>query len=340
MIKSKFFLLEKVRNTRRASFAGLHLCVCCILHVCCGNTQSVTHSQLQNMSSFLFTGDSTSHSSSAHVQNHTEALASTQKHAGRTGTDRVRGLQLETVFHHQAKHTKPPVKPWGVLVVRVWMHWILFHIFSDCGGPLNVKCSAVPDTTEDWMAFTAEVSHLHKVGNGLFLQLTKTCTGAERPAHSEAFVQKLRSAPQRSACRGEVLHERQSAGWLKNLALWCNPFNKRKWERLLLQERGGPGAPLNLKTLSHQISQRSSICHGSYFFLSISSNILQLIWLWVIYPISAFGGFVQIKGQKKLCRRSSKMTITMIILVHTARIHIQHAFIITYKQIKHDCVPF
>lgn len=91
------------------------------------------------MSSFLFTGELASYSSSAHVQNHTEAPASTQKHAGQTEADQVRGLQLETVSFDRllpsSKTSKTTSETLAFLVVRVKMHWISFcHIFRLGGG--------------------------------------------------------------------------------------------------------------------------------------------------------------------------------------------------------------
>lgn len=82
--------------------------------------------------------------------------------------------------------------------------------------PLSVKCYAVPDTRKDVIVFqqTAVVSQLQKMGNGLFLHPTKTCTQACKP--SKAFyslgfihVKVLRHYAGRMFCmKGRVL-----VGW-------------------------------------------------------------------------------------------------------------------------------
>lgn len=93
------------------------------------------------------------------------------------------------------------------------------------GRLLIIKCYTVPYTRKNvTVFFRAVVSHLQKLGNGLFLHPTK-------PAHELASWAKLSNslgflrAKVLRRCTGEeVLHERPSAGWVKNLAPWCNPL--------------------------------------------------------------------------------------------------------------------
>lgn len=81
------------------------------------------------------------------------------------------------------------------------------------------------------------------LGNGLFLQLTKTCSQTEpRSQFARAPSRKSSLAPPRTG-RTFYGKERASVGW-KNVALWCNPTGGWKWERLPWErKRASPSVP-------------------------------------------------------------------------------------------------
>lgn len=108
------------------------------------------------------------------------------------------------------------------LMVKLIYYDYLF-IFLQFGKPLSIKCYAVPDTRKSTIVFQTDnriavVSQLQKMGNGLFLHPTKPAHKlASRALNSLGFLRAKVLPPERS--RKEVLHERPSAGWVKNLAL-------------------------------------------------------------------------------------------------------------------------
>lgn len=119
-----------------------------------------------------------------------------------------------------------------------------------------LKCCAVPYTRKDMIVFqhSAVVSQLQRMGNGLFLHLTKIWTQTRSTKccklswvinslgflHAKDLI--AQNCSETVLHRKDVLHERSSAGWVKNLALWCNPLRleMRKTEEGEREREGVP----------------------------------------------------------------------------------------------------
>lgn len=114
------------------------------------------------------------------------------------------------------------------------------QIFLKIRWSLSIKCYAVPDTREKVIVLPTNSSNFSAPEIGkrpVFASNQNLHTSSQAESHFQ-FTQ-VPSCKSSLPLQGmEVLHERASVGWVKNLALWCNPFGDWKWERLLLWERG------------------------------------------------------------------------------------------------------
>lgn len=129
---------------------------------------------------------------------------------------------------------------------------IVVIYFLQFGRPLSIKCYAVPDTREGVIVFCTNSSGFSAPDNGkrpVFASNQDLHTSLQaEPRFQFTRVPSCKSSP--ALRREEVLHETPSVGWVKNLALWCNPLetgNEKDCFGRREEERGHPQAQHGLR---------------------------------------------------------------------------------------------